>query len=316
MNTLLLSIIPAVAPIPVSYVVEALRRAPSEPKSPSWAPQLKYEHTKSHGHKIRYLKTGKGPVIVLLHTLRTQLDMWQKVIPQLAENHTVYAMDHIGHGFSGIPKAEYVPELFLRTVEGFLDNMKIENATIVGESIGGSLGLMLAAKHNPRVKQVIAIDSYEYNKGRGVYRSSLFGRFLFSISGIPILGSTFWRLRSLPTFRNIMLGGVEIRANFPKELLREMNAVGNRQGHYQAFMNLIKYFPEWEAVRKDYGKIKIPVLQLYAEHDWSTQQERAEVHNLIPNAQLETISNSGHFASLDASDKIVSAVLNFTLDEP
>ena len=312
MNTLTLSLIAAVAPIPISYVVEALRRAPSAPESPSWAPQLKYEYIESHGHNIRYLKTGKGPAIVLLHTLRTQLDMWQKVIPQLAENHTVYAMDHIGHGFSDIPKLEYTPELFLQKIEGFLDNMKIDNATIVGESIGGSLGLMLAAKHNPRVKQVIAVDPYEYDYGRGVYRSSLFGRLLFSISGLPILGATFWRLRSLPIFKNILLGGVMNSANFPNQLLKEMNAVGNRQGHYQAFMNLIKHFPKWQAVREDYGNIEVPVQLLYAEHDWSTKQERAEVHNLIPNAELHTLKDSGHFASVDASDKIISIVVNAT----
>jgi pimeloyl-ACP methyl ester carboxylesterase len=312
MNTLLLSTLAMVAPVPVSYLVEALRRPPKEPESPSWAPHLKYQYTELNGNQIRYLKTGKGSVIVLLHTLRTQLDMWQKIIPLLADKHTVYAMDHIGHGFSDIPDEEYTPHLFLQAVEGFLENMNIEEATIVGESIGGTLGLMLAAKHNPRVKQIVAIDSYEYNLGRGVYRSSLFGRFLFSISAIPILGATFWRLRSLPTFKNILLGGVVNSASFPKQLLQEMNAVGNRRGHYQAFMNLIKHFPKWQTVREDYGNIEVPVLLLYAEHDWSTKQEQTEVHDLIPNAELHTLKNSGHFASVDASDKIISIVLNAT----
>ncbi len=310
MNTLLLSTIAAIAPVPVSYLVEALRHPPSVPESPSWAPHLNYEYTKVNGHKIRYLKTGYGPAIVLLHTLRTQLDMWQKIIPRLANHFTVYAMDHIGHGFSDIPKIDYTPESFLQAVEGFLENLNIVDTVVAGESIGGPLGLMLAAKHHPRVKQVIAIDSYDYDRGRGVYRSSLFGKILFGISGIPILGATFWRLRSYPAFKNIIMGGMVNPKNFPKQLMQEMNAVGNRKGHYQAFMNLIHHFPEWESVRKDYGHIQIPTLLLFAEYDWSTKKEREEVQALIPNAQMCTLENSGHFASLDASEQLLNILIS------
>ena len=311
MNTLLLILVAMIAPIPISYLVEALRRPPKYPETSSWAPHLKYEYLDVKGNKLRYIKTGSGPVIVLLHTLRTQLDIWQKVIPKLAENHTVYAVDHIGHGFSDIPDSEYKPELFFNAVSGFLESLNIEGVTIVGESIGGSLGLMLAARHNPRVTQVVAVDPYEYDLGRGVYRSSLFARLLFSISTIPILGSTFWRLRSFPIFKNIIQGGVKNNKNIPKGLLCEMNRVGNRQGHYQAFMNLVKYFPQWEYVRNDYDNITIPVLLLYGEHDWSTMQERQEVYALIPNAKIKVLLGSGHFASLDASKDVADEVINF-----
>ncbi len=311
MNTLLLSVLAMAVPVPISYLVEALRRPPEEPDVPSWAPQLKYEYIEVGGNKLRYLKTGQGPTIVLLHTLRTQLDLWQKIIPQLSDNYTIYAMDLPGHGFSDIPDVEYTPELFINAVSGFLEKLNIKNATIVGESIGGSLGLMLAAKQNPRVKGVVAVDPYEYDRGRGVYRSSPFGRLLFSISNIPILGATFWRLRSFPIFQNIIHGGITDPTHVPKNLLWEMHQTGNRKGHYQAFMNLIKYFPEWENVRKDYVNITTSVLLLYAEHDWSTIQERKEVHALIPNAKFQTLEGSGHFASLDDSENVTNAILQF-----
>jgi pimeloyl-ACP methyl ester carboxylesterase len=50
--------------------------------------------------KLRYIKTGAGPNLVLLHTLRTQLDLFEKVVPGLAKHFTVYALDYPGHGYS------------------------------------------------------------------------------------------------------------------------------------------------------------------------------------------------------------------------
>ena len=267
MNTLLLSAIAISATVPISYLVEALRRAPEKPDRPTWAPELKYQYIEIEGNKIRYLKTGKGPVLVLLHTLRTQLDMWQKVMPHLAESFTVYAMDHPGHGFSDIPDSEYTPELFRAAFNGFLDKLDIENAIIVGESIGATLGLMVAAEHNTRVSKVIAVNPYDYDHGKGIYRSSAIARVLFSVSNLPILGATFWRLRSFPIFLNVMRGGVVDSKRLPQELMQEMHQVGNRHGHYQAFLILIKHFPKWEVVRKIYANIKIPFFCLFFRSD-------------------------------------------------
>ena len=55
------------------------------------------------GIKIRYIKTGAGPSLVLLHTLRTQLDLFEKVVPDLAKCFTIYAPDYPGHGYYEAP---------------------------------------------------------------------------------------------------------------------------------------------------------------------------------------------------------------------
>ncbi len=303
-----------VAPVPVSYVVEALRPKPKQPTHTSWAPQMEYQYVEVDGSKIRYIKTGSGPTLVLLHTLRTQLDMWQKIIPELSNDFTVYAMDHIGHGFSEIAKTEYTPEVFRNYVAGFMDVLDINDVTVIGESIGGSLGLILAAESNPRVKKVIAINPYDYAQGKGIHRSSLIARVLFSISNVPIFGATFWRLRAYPIFLQIMRGGVVNNKSLPKQLMHEINDVGDRQGHYQAFMNLIKHFPKWELEREKYHNIKIPVLLLYGAGDWSTPDERVTEQALIPQSKLEIVANVGHFISLDYS-QLANRVKRFVTND-
>jgi pimeloyl-ACP methyl ester carboxylesterase len=171
-----------------SYVVEGFRQRPVQPKKLYWAPDLPIQYTEIDGNRIRYIKTGSGPTLVLLHTLRTQLDIFEKVVPTLAKSFTVYAPDYPGHGFSDIPKADYAPELFVKAVEGFLDKLDLTDVTLAGISIGGVISLIIAAKQNPRVTKVIAINPYDYGGGTGLARANVFAWLTVNIGKVPVLG--------------------------------------------------------------------------------------------------------------------------------
>jgi pimeloyl-ACP methyl ester carboxylesterase len=110
----------------ISYLVEALRSAPPVPQELPWAPGIPVRWVEVDGIKLRYIAMGNGEPIVLLHTLRTQLDMFQKIIPPLAQRFRVYALDYPGHGYSDIPRREYSPDLFVTAVAGFLEALGIE----------------------------------------------------------------------------------------------------------------------------------------------------------------------------------------------
>ena len=189
--------------------------------------------------------------------------------------------------------------------------MDVRDAIVVGESIGGTLSLLLAAKQNPRVKKAIAINPYDYDKGRGIMRGSWVSKLLFSLNNVPVVGATNWRLRSLIVFRMIMQSGVYHDDSLPTALLKEMNGVGNRPHHYQAFMSLVRHFPEWEEARADYGNVKIPVLLIYGDHDWSRPGEREANHEAIRGAKMTMIKNAGHFLSVDVPDETVRRILDF-----
>ena len=89
----------------VSMMVEAMRKKPIPPAGLPWGPAIPILYTDINGVRARYIRTGAGPTLLLLHTLRTQLDIFQKVIPTLAQQFTVYAVDYPGHGWSDIPRA-------------------------------------------------------------------------------------------------------------------------------------------------------------------------------------------------------------------
>src|SRR5262245_18952164 len=77
----------------LSYIVEALRSAPKRPEALVWAPRIPIEYVDLDGIRVRCIKTGAGPNLVLLHTLRTQLDIFEKIIPELERHFTVHAFD-------------------------------------------------------------------------------------------------------------------------------------------------------------------------------------------------------------------------------
>jgi len=297
--------------VAVSYMVEALRAGPVAPDRLDWAPDVPIRYVDVKGTKLRYIASGQGPALVLLHTLRTQLDMFQKVIPDLGTRFRIYALDYPGHGYSDIPEATYSSEFFVTRVAQFLDQLDIRDAVIVGESIGGSIALLLAARHNPRVRAVVAINPYDYAGGRGIRRSSALANLLFGLNDVPVLGATVTRLRLYPIVKRVLEGGVYRKGALPATLARELYRVGNRRGHYRALMSLVRHWGSWERARAEYSSIDVPTLLIYGDHDWSRMIEREADRQAIPGAELRIIKDAGHFLSLDAPQEVVQAVVGF-----
>lgn len=257
------------------------------------------------GVRIRYLSVGSGPQLVLLHTLRTQLDMFQKVIPELAERHRVLALDYPGHGHSDAPDARYDAEYFVALVADALAKLDVQDAVVIGESIGATIGLLLAARRNPRVRAVVAINPYDYDRGRGIRRSSWLANVVFGMAALPMIGETVLQLGSYAVVRRILYGGVHRRASMPDALVRDLYDSGNREGHARAVARLMRESSSWERARGEYSKIGVPVLLVYGDHDWSRQGERDADAREIPDARLRVVEQAGHFFSLDAPSELV-----------
>src|SRR5215467_14510242 len=92
---------------------------PDDQYTRTWSPTGEIEYaTLADGTRLRYLKTGSGPTaLILLHTVRTQLDHFQLVIPKLLQAFTVYAVDLAGMGWSDItPGASYSEPALRRAI--------------------------------------------------------------------------------------------------------------------------------------------------------------------------------------------------------
>src|SRR5215210_4877056 len=118
------------------------------------------QNTEVEGLPTRYLSAGTtGPPLLLLHGVGDNAFDWRWVMPALASTHRVYAPDLPGSGGSANPRYDYSPAFFTRFVATFLDALGVERAAVVGNSLGGLVGLRLALSEPERLAALGLVSS-------------------------------------------------------------------------------------------------------------------------------------------------------------
>jgi len=260
---------------------------------------------------IRYLKQGNGKPLILLHTIRTQLEYFDSVIPQLAEKYTVYAIDLAGHGYSSIDlTAPYDEPYFRKTVISFIKKLDLTDITLVGESIGAVLALTVASELKTRVKKVIASNPYDYDKkyGDGVRRGNFLANFVISQFALPLVGAVVASLENIIFLSLIMKGGLKQKSWIPFKLISMFNKAGKRKGFRYVERNTFAGWRSWSEARQLYKDVKVPVTLVYGAHDWSTISERVETEKALGISKVITLPNTGHFAFIDNPNKLLALI--------
>ena len=273
----------------------------------SWSEGEKTEVIKlSNGFSLRYLRAGRGRPLVLLHTIRTQLDYFQKVLPALKSQYEVYVLDLPGHGQSSILPTEYTEELFRRSVTEFIKQLDLRDVTLVGESIGGTLALTVAAELPDRVVRAVALNPYDHGEdfGGGIRRSSngwIIGFF-----------NVFGRYTIEPKFllAAIFRGGFHDHSKLPSDLLDEFYRNGVRDGYRAAEYSVFKNWQTWIDARSLYSRITIPVTLVYSQDDWSKQSERERNQQVIRGSKLVVLEQAGHFSALENPAAVAAIILS------
>lgn len=112
--------------------------------------------------RIRYARRGSGPPVVLVHGFSSSMYTWSEVLPLLARQHDVVAVDLPGFGGSDIPRRfdeQATAELLSRVMDG----LGVPRASLAGNSLGGALCAVTAARHPERVDRLVLLDSAGYN---------------------------------------------------------------------------------------------------------------------------------------------------------
>ena len=99
-----------------------------------------------NGARMRYLRAGSGPVLILLHGLMGYSFSWRYTMPALAPYRTVYAPDMLGAGFSDRPQVDHSMRATALRVLHFVEQLGVSSFDLLGTSRGGAVAMCAAAE--------------------------------------------------------------------------------------------------------------------------------------------------------------------------
>ena len=113
------------------------------------------------GRKVGIERAGSGPPLVLLHGFGESTHAFESVLPSLAEEFDVVALDFNGFGYTQRPRdvSGYTLEGQAELVLGVMDRLGFGKVRLAGHSYGGGIALYLAATHPQRVERLLLIDN-------------------------------------------------------------------------------------------------------------------------------------------------------------
>jgi pimeloyl-ACP methyl ester carboxylesterase len=261
---------------------------------------------RTDGSRLRYFTTGTGPPLVLLHTVRTQLDYFQRVVPALRDEFTVYALDLPGMGWSDVvPHARYgEPELRGAVVE-FIRTLDLRGVTLAGESMGAAIALLASIDLPDNVRNVVAFNPYDYPSG--LERGNWIARLIGTAVRLPGSGPIFARMESRAILRGVLRGGFANPNMLPEDLVGELRRSGRRHGYPTVARAIMRSLNGFIDARARYAEVNVPVTLVYTEHDWSRTAERNRVARLL-NVSAITVPGVGHFSALERPAEMVRTI--------
>lgn len=262
---------------------------------------------------LRYQKSGDGPPLVLLHTIRTQIEYFRSLVPLLAKKFTVYAVDMPGHGFSSVDTAQKYDEPYLRWgIVEFLKSLDLRDVTMVGESIGAVVALTVASEIPERIKAVYAFNTYDYETryGDGTRRGNWFANVIIGSLQIPVFGAVGAAIANASIIGKIMAGGYADPSKMPADLIAIFVKSGRNPNFHYAERKVLAGWRSWGQARERYSKVEAPVTLIYGDRDWSRIPERTRTRELLKNSRIFTLKNSGHFSSVENPQEVARIVLS------
>lgn len=109
------------------------------------------------GHDTYIVDAGSGPCVLLLHGYGDSILSWRRVVPALAGDHRVIAIDLPGFGRSGRPRDRALIDHYSVFFPELAALMEIEHATVVGHSLGGAVALTIALEQPGAVDRLALV---------------------------------------------------------------------------------------------------------------------------------------------------------------
>jgi pimeloyl-ACP methyl ester carboxylesterase len=268
------------------------------------------------GRRVNVIELGSGPPVVFIHGLSGSWQNWLEQLPVFARDHRVIAFDLPGFGASQMPREKITIRGYGRFVDALLGELGVSSAAVVGNSMGGFIGIELAIRFPERVERLVLVSaaglSIEYLRNeRALAVLGAIENRLAAYSGW--LASRSDALARRPGARCMIFGIVASRPDrLPGPLIAEQVRGSGKPGFLPALDALTDY-----PIRDRLGEIACPTLIVWgAEDKLVPARDADEFARLIPNARKVVWPETGHVAMLERPEAFNALVQAFLAEEP
>jgi pimeloyl-ACP methyl ester carboxylesterase len=249
------------------------------------------------GQSIHYFDLGSGPVVVLVHGLGSRKEDWLPVLEPLAQKYRLLVPDQIGFGKSDKPLLDYSIQTYVDFLNEFLRQLKVEKASLVGESLGGWISGLYAVELADGA-HLIALDKLVLVDAAGLKQDT----------PIPNLNPS-----SLAAMRGLMEAVFYDTSWLNEDALRKI-FTDKLSVHDGYTVRSLMANPMLATERLDdrLGKIKTPTLVVWGKQDKLLPIAAGERYAAgIAGAKLVSFEKCGHVPPIEKTEEFVAAVTAF-----
>ncbi len=266
-----------------------------------------------HGQPVTFHMMGDGPPILLVHGITSSSRTWRRVMPRLAETHTVIAPDLLGHGQSAKPPGDYSLGAYASGIRDLLVALEIPRSTVVGHSLGGGIAMQFAYQFPERVGRMVLVDSGGIGREVSpILRAAALpgAEFVLPVMFSPTLHDGALKVRSL-------LGRIGLQPNADIEGVSEGFASLTEADARRAFLHTVRSVIDTGGQRVSaedrlYLAADVPSMIIWGENDRLIPVSHAhKAQEMLPDSRLEIFSDAGHFPFNDHPDRFVDLMRDF-----
>lgn len=264
---------------------------------------IKVEHLKLH-----YLEMGAGEPILLLHGWPTSAYLWRNLIPTLAEKNRVIALDLPGFGRSDKRLGDSFSFNFQeKMIDGFLQQMGIEQVNLAVHDLGGPLGLFWAVKHPEKVLRITFLNTLVYPEFSWAVK-------LFGLSTVlPLVKNWMSSPRGI---RAAMRLGVVHKEQLSKTDIEQYQRPFQSKEARKVLLKTVQRLSikAYHQIASELPNFKIPIQLIYGKEDRilpDIEKTMTRLQQDLPQAELTVLDDCGHFLQEDKPTEIAQLMSRF-----
>ncbi len=262
-----------------------------------------------------------APPILLIHGLGDEADTWRYILPALAADRRVIAVDLPGFGRSDKPKRQYTINFYQSVMLELLDTLTIAPAILVGHSLGAVIAQSIALNHPDRVEQLILVGG---TLVAGARKSSMGMRLMMT----PGVGEFLYNrlrkdpeaaYRSLAPFYRDLDSLPQSEQDFLYQRVNERVWDDNqRYAFFSILRNLARWVPrQQQSLPAQLAATTVPTIAIWgAEDHMNDAQNGRKLTELQPNAELTIIPDAGHNVHQEEPGAVLDAIARATCARP